>query len=269
MFLGIVGMIDDEDTDSCIRGNGKTCSLTYYLYRYKKEKGKKIWTNYETTFSDEVIGLQAMIDKAREYYDEKITPDFILGVTEMQDLINSIGSKVEETMFIDAFANQMRKLETDCLYDTQRLKNIHLRLRSHTENIFIPFKYHLDGEPCNFDRCLEKHFIDIHSYKPFRDYPIKRIKAWEVGKLYHTKDIIKDKLCIPKLEKENTKKNKDKALKKEFLAHPKIPVAIKELVKTYDFEDEKLKKILENYSKEENKEDEKEENLLEWSKKHG
>lgn len=196
MFLALVGLIDDEQTDLCIRGNGKTCSLTYYLYKYHL-KGKKIWTNYDTTFSDEVLGFQEMINRLKELYQEKKKCDIILGVTEMQELINSIGSEKNQILFVDSFTNQMRKLDTDCLYDTQIHKNINIRLRRHTENIRIPFKLHTDGNRCNFDRCPENHLIDIYSWKPFLKYPIKRIKAYEVGKLYNTRDIIIDKLEIP------------------------------------------------------------------------
>ena len=56
MFMAFVGLIDDENSDLCIRGNGKTCAMTYYLYWYHT-KGKEIWTNYFTTFSDEIIGF--------------------------------------------------------------------------------------------------------------------------------------------------------------------------------------------------------------------
>lgn len=205
MFMAFVGLIDNENTELCIRGNGKTCCMTYYLYRYFL-LNKKIWTNYETTFSDEVIGFQEMIDRLKEMKKNNKVINIILGVTEMQELINSVGSEQNQIMFVDSFANQMRKLNTDCLYDTQVHKSINIKLRRHTENIRIPLKLHEDESVCNFDRCAEKHLIDIRSFKPWRDYPIKRIKAYEVGKLYNTEDIVIDKLEIPKEEKTQKKK---------------------------------------------------------------
>jgi hypothetical protein len=129
---------------------------------------------------------------------KKVT--IILGVSEMQDLISSVGSDKYQTLFVDSFANQLRKLDTDCLYDTQVLKSIHIKLRRHTENIRIPMKLHLNEVYCNFDRCDQKHLIDIYSYKPFNKYPIRRIKAWQVGKLYNSKEMVYDKLVIPKGE---------------------------------------------------------------------
>jgi len=197
MFMAIVGLIDDEITDLCIRGNGKTCTLTYYLYRYKLQH-KQIWTNYYTTFSDKIIGFQEMIDTLREMKQAEEEINVILGVTEMQELISSVGSDKQQTMYVDSFANQMRKLNVDCIYDTQVLKSIQIKLRRHTENIRIPFKLHLDGIQCNFDRCEKKHLIDIYSYKPFIKRPIRRIKAYEVGKLYRSSDMVIDKLDLPK-----------------------------------------------------------------------
>lgn len=209
MFMAIVGMIDDEQTDLCVRGNGKTCTLTYYLYRYYLQ-GYEIWTNYYTTFSKKVIGFQEMINLLRDLHKENelkikggLTPkkiQIILGVSEMQDLISSVGSDKYQTLFVDSFANQMRKLDVDCLYDTQILKSINIKLRRHTENVRIPMKLHLNEDYCNYDRCEKKHFIDIYSYKPFQKYPIRRIKAWEVGKLYISKEMVYDKLIIPKSE---------------------------------------------------------------------
>ena len=207
MFLAVVGLIDDENTDLCIRGNGKTCSLTYYLYRYYLQE-YEVWTNYYTTFSKRIIGFQEMINRLREIHKENELKKqagiivkknkIVLGVSEMQDLISSVGSDKFQTKFVDSFANQMRKLDADCLYDTQVLKSINIKLRRHTENIRIPMKLHLNEEYCNFDRCEQKHLIDIYSYRPFQKYPIRRIKAYEVGKLYNSKEMVIDELIIPK-----------------------------------------------------------------------
>jgi hypothetical protein len=207
MFTAFIGLDDDEETELCIRGNGKTCSMTFYLFLYFLDN-YEVWTNYFTTFST-LKGFQQMITDLREIRKDedlrKVPKDkrrkIVFGVTEMQDLINSMGSTVEQTLFVDSFTNQMRKLDADCLYDTQIFKNVHIRLRRHTENKRIPFKFHLDGSECNFDRCEKKHFIKIYSLKPFKKGMIRKIKAWEVGKLYNSKEMIEDILEIPKREK--------------------------------------------------------------------
>ena len=50
MFMAVVGLIDDENTDLCIRGNGKTCSLTYYLYRYYLQGYEVVSANRVSTY---------------------------------------------------------------------------------------------------------------------------------------------------------------------------------------------------------------------------
>ena len=198
MFIAFVALEDDEDTDTCPRGNGKTCAEVYYLYRYKKI-GYIIWTNFYTTFSDKICGFQEMINEIKRMNENgEDTSKIILGITEMQELINSIGSSLEQTLFVDSFANQMRKLKVSCFYDTQILKHIHKRLRRHTENIRMPIKIHENGNECNFDNCDKKHLIVIRSKRPFKKQPLKIIKAWEVGKLYNTNEIVIDTLIIPK-----------------------------------------------------------------------
>lgn len=207
MLMAFVGRMDDELTDLCIRGNGKTCSMVFYGYLYHK-KGYKIWSNFKTSFSDKIIGFQEMINTLREMKKRNEEIRVVLLVTEMQDLINSLGSTTEQTLFVDSFANQLRKLDVDCLFDTQIFKNINVRLRRHTENIRIPIKYHLNGQQCNFDRCQKKHYILIYSQQPYKINPLRKIRAYEVGKLYDSKEMIIDKLEIIKEEKPKEEKIK-------------------------------------------------------------
>lgn len=214
MFMGIIGLLDDEDTDRCPRGNGKTCTLTYYLYRYY-QKGYTVWTNYYTTFSSEVIGFQEMINRLKKMKMEneilkaegKPVKKYkiVLGVTELQEIINSVGSTNAQVLFVDSFTSQIRKLDVDCLYDTQILKHLHKRVRRHTENIRLPVKIHTNGIECNFDRCAKKHKILIYSIKPSRKYPIKCINAWVVGKLYVSDDYIIDKIELDEPVKKSKK----------------------------------------------------------------
>ena len=214
MFLGIIALLDDEETDRCLRGNGKTCTLTYLLYKYKL-KGYRVWTNYYTSFSDEVIGFQEMINKLNAIYKKNeelkkekkpiINYKIVLGVTELQEIINSVGSSTDQVLFVDSFTSQIRKLDVDCLYDTQVLKHLHKRVRRHTERILIPIKYHTDGKECNYDRCKKDHLIFIHSYKPFKKYPVKVIKDWKVGKMYDSFQRVEDKIIIEKINKKGVK----------------------------------------------------------------
>jgi hypothetical protein len=191
VIICFAGTRDDESYLS-IRGNGKTCSMTGYAYLDYLE-GRHIWSNYKTTFSEEIIGFQTMIDKIG------LTPhpDYILCITEMQELLNSIGSTTEQVRFIDKFATQLRKLDVDVYYDTQRFNNIHKRLRIHTDVILIPEKHHFDNKQCNFDRCKKPHKIYVYSEKPYFKRARKCFDATIVGKLYDSAEFMIDELRIP------------------------------------------------------------------------
>jgi len=195
MIVAIVGTMNDE-TNCPISGNGKTCSMVGYAY-LDYLKGKHIWSNFETTFSEEVIGMQKMI----EQIGDKEHPDTILLISEMQQVLNSIGSSYDQILFIDMFASQLRKLDVDLYYDTQRFNNIHKRLRVHTDVILIPKKYHIDNSPCNFNRCMKPHKIYIYSEKPYINEHRIIFDASRVGQLYNTKEIVMDKLIIPSRKK--------------------------------------------------------------------
>ena len=207
MITCFAGTITDV-TDTCIRGNGKTCSMTGIGYMAHMA-GQTIYSNYYTDFSEEVIGLQAMIDMIKEESDklkrgeikESKFKNSMLLVSEMQKILNSIGSTTNEIIFIDNFCSEIRKHDLDFCYDTQRYKNIHLRLRTHTDNIFLPMKYHLDNTPCNFDRCKKAHKIYLYSFKPHMPKPRLIFDAVRVGKMYNSNEIVMDELKIPNKRK--------------------------------------------------------------------
>lgn len=195
MIIAFIGTLDDE-SETPISGTGKTCSMTGFGYLDYLE-GSKIYSNYHTTFSEEVMGFQGMINKLRGV----MSPNVKLLVSEMQNVLNSIGSTQQQVLFIDSFASQMRKIDVDLYYDTQRLMNIHKRLRVHTDVILVPYKCHMDNRPCYFNRCQKPHKIFVYSHKPYREKPITCFDASEVGKMYNTFEIVYDALNIPKKQK--------------------------------------------------------------------
>jgi len=192
MIVAFIGTMDDESMTP-ISGTGKTCGMTGYGYMDYLE-GNKIYSNYFTNFSEEVLGFQAMINKLKGVP----SPNTKLLVSEMQNVLNSIGSTQQQVLFIDSFASQMRKIDVDLYYDTQRFMNIHKRLRVHTDVILIPYKAHMDNQACYFNRCQKPHKIYIYSQKPYKPKPIMCFDATEVGKMYNTFEIIYDVLNIPK-----------------------------------------------------------------------
>jgi hypothetical protein len=214
MITAFIGLDDDEDTELCIRGNGKTCSMVFYLYLYHV-LGYLVWTNFHTVFSDKIIGFQEMIDTLRLMRKNGDNRKVVFGVSEMQDLLNSMGTTKEQSLYVDSFTNQLRKLNADLLYDTQIFKNVNIRLRRHTENKRIPFKYHIDGSECNFDRCEEKHIIKVFSLRPFKKGVRRILKAWEIGKLYNTNEMVIDQLILEPHEK--PKKEKKEKISSEIV----------------------------------------------------
>lgn len=195
MIVAFIGTMDDE-SDTPISGTGKTNSMTGYAYLDYLE-GNKIYSNYHTEFSEKTLGFQAMINELKGNF----SPNIKLVVSEMQNVLNSIGSTQQQILFIDSFASQMRKIDVDLYYDTQRFMNIHKRLRVHTDVVLIPYKCHMDNQACYFNRCKKPHKIFVYSQKPFKEKPVMCFDATEVGKMYDTYEIIYDVLNIPKKEK--------------------------------------------------------------------
>jgi hypothetical protein len=199
MIAAFIGCYDEEEIRTPISGTGKTCGMTGFG-KLDNDEGKIIWSNYKTSFSTEVLGMQAMIDKIST---EVIDYDLVLLVTEMKKILNSCGSTQNEILFIDNFVSQLRKIggdkgSVDLYWDDQRYMSIQKRLRIHTTNILIPYKTHLDDSPCYSTKCKDYHKIYIFSHKPFLEDEIIIFDAVEVGKLYNTYEISFDKLNIPK-----------------------------------------------------------------------
>lgn len=197
-IMGFIGCYDDEEITTPISGNGKTLSMTAFG-KLDNDNGKTVWSNYYTTFSEKVIGMQKMIDIIRT---EKIDFELVLLVSEIQNIIDSCGSSQKEILFIDNFARQLRKVgedkgSVDLYYDNQRFMSLQKRLRIHTTNLLIPLKTHFDNQPCLSVKCKAPHKIFVYSHKPFNPNPIKCFNAHRVGQLYNTYEIVYDKLHIP------------------------------------------------------------------------
>lgn len=192
MIVAFVGTMEDESFCP-ISGNGKTISMVFVSYLDNIEKGKTIWSNFYTDYSEKICGMQEMINNI----GDKPHPHLILCLSEMQKIINSLGSENKKVLFIENFASQLRKLDIDLYYDTQRFKNIHVRLRTFTDIIFIPRKFHFDGRECNYNLCDEEpHMITLYSAKPLREDELITFDAAKVGAHYNTRQIIYDKITL-------------------------------------------------------------------------
>lgn len=200
MIVAFVGTIDEDESALPITGNGKTVSMTGYAYTDYLHN-REIWSNYKTDFS-EFMGFQEMINRIEEsVLNEKINPKLILCVTEMRRILDAIGSTTEQVLYIDNFAEQIRKMDCVLYYDTQRFNSIHKRLRIHTNVILIPFKTHMDDRPCYLPSCMKPHKIYVYSHKPQISKPRVCFNAANVGQHFNTKEFCRDKLIMPKKTK--------------------------------------------------------------------
>jgi hypothetical protein len=196
------GCMNDEERLNSIIRNGKTCAMVGYNYLDYSKNNFEVWTNYECSFAEyENIGMQAMIDKIRN--EDISNRKIIMSVTELGDILDSIGSNRDEVLFINAFLRQLGKFggeNGEVLFrgDLQRFNDLQKRFRIHTTDILIPGKFHLDNNTmCNSSKCKRPHKIKVYSEKPMYNDCVKIFNAVKVGAMYNTYQITKDKLKIP------------------------------------------------------------------------
>jgi hypothetical protein len=197
MIIAFVGTLDEDESALPITGNGKTVSMTGYgLIDYKK--GREVWSNYKTDFSSEIIGFQEMITRINYAVENNQTNSkLVLLVTEMRKILDAIGSTTEQIIYVDNFAEQIRKLGCTLYYDTQRFYSIQKRLRIHTNVILIPHKTHLNDRACYLPSCMKPHKIYVYSYKPEKQKPVKCFNASVIGKHFDTLEFCNDSLNLP------------------------------------------------------------------------
>ncbi|MDD2208260.1 MAG: hypothetical protein PHU45_02775 [Bacilli bacterium] len=199
-----IGCIDEEVRHTSIVRNGKTCSMVGFNY-LDYLNGWEIWTNYACNFAKfENIGFQAMIDKIRA--EDMTHRHVVLSVTELGDILDSVGSKTQEVLFCNAFLRQIGKIgdstgEIIFRGDLQRYNDLHKRFRIHTTEVLVPVKFHQDDDTqCNANKCKRPHKIKVYLYSPypaFEEKPLKVFDAMKIGKMYNTYQVSYDHLKIP------------------------------------------------------------------------
>ena len=210
IISSIRGLGEEYEDYGSVRGNGKNVLETFALYE-DYENGRKIFTNYYTTFSEQMSFqniIQYLKDNPKEFQSRGVS----FGISEIQTAFNSIGNSKAVTMLVSTVAAQTRKLNCDMYYDLQILWEAGNRLRNQTDVILRPIKLHADGTICLKDSCEEEHWVIAHSIKPPKPYNILRdekgnemaINCQEIGKLYDTNELIFDEIIIP--TKKNSKK---------------------------------------------------------------
>lgn len=236
------------------KGNGKTLCLVYYGYREASEQGRKVFSNFHTKFStyrpaqDIFNDLGHLLDLAGKYGAYGTITDIIKNfdsifahyplkpaeqtefyeirslfteyygslvlLTEFQKFFNSLGTSTKTVKWIEGIMTQLRKLEIDLMWDSQRPISAGNRTREYTETFLVPQKFHEDDlSPCDKDICNREHLVYIYSDIPFREKELVILVAKEVGSLYDTNEIIGDNLCSP-IEQEKDEEDKKKQAKK-------------------------------------------------------
>lgn len=225
-FVGIYDeSIDDENNSS--RGGGKTTGIVYYLHADYENESRHIFTNFKCSFA-KVMSAQNIVNELIQNQKIYLKEGVSVGLTEMQTVLNSLGSSAKQILFLNYWAGQTRKLNCDLNWDIQRYWDANNRLRSQTDNILKPMKYHANGKHCRIDRCTEHHYVKIFSEKPYRKYPItdnEVIDTWETGKLYDTNELVFDNITFDTSTKEKRAEPIIKLAKLEKIKKlDKIPV---------------------------------------------
>lgn len=169
-------------------GNGKTMAMSYYGYQDHK-KGRKIVSNYFTSFSE-----QMTVEEMVTLFDTTDLQNITLLIDEIHVIFDSLGHKQGKTRLITNMITQTRKRKVDLYYTCQRWMSVNKRLRDMTTCVFLPYKIHLGtAQECNIDHCEQPHEIVITCQYPFKPWPLKVLNAREVGKLYDSNQIIREK----------------------------------------------------------------------------
>ena len=185
MITAVVGIFE-KISESGIRGNGKSLTMSYYLYKDFLE-GRRIYANYKLNFPSTKLNIN---DLTKLILKEELQ-NISIGFDEIQVVLNSIGTKKEVLGPIDRLISQTRKRNVDVYYTTQRFRNVHIRLRQQTDIVLQPYKVHVDNSICYVDRCKKKHKIIVKSVYPFETNYLE-LNCQKIGELYDSNEIIFD-----------------------------------------------------------------------------
>lgn len=250
------------------KGNGKTLCLVYYGFCENRDYGRKVYSNFHTKYSiykpaqeifedlgrlldlagkygaygtigeiiknfDHIFAHYALSQTAQtELYEiRSLFTEYygcLILLTEFQKYFNSLGTSTKTIKWIEGILTQLRKVEIDLMWDSQRPISAGNRSREYTETFLVPQKFHsADLSPCDKDICGEDHLIYVYSDIPFREKELVILDAKEVGALYDTNEIIGDNLCTPGEKSTEEKKEKKAKARKKTQAEeeaPEIPV---------------------------------------------
>ena len=175
---------------SSMRGNGKTLSAVYLAY-LEYQKGKKIYTNFYTSFST----MYKMNDLIQMFSDNRLH-DCLVIIDEGQVYLNNSGVSVKtRKSLITNFIAQTRKADIDIIITTQRFMQLHKELREQTDVILLATKYHYNKhcltEVCKVDNCTKDHAVRLFNMNTGQYLPYI-LDCKEIGRLYNSNEIVLD-----------------------------------------------------------------------------
>lgn len=194
-YLNVIG--------GSIRGNGKTLSAVYFA-KEEYDKGRKIYTNFKTTFST----MYKINDLITMFNDGKLQNVLVI-IDEAQIYLNNTGTSTQQRKaMITQFIAQTRKSNVDIILTSQRFMQLHKELREQCDIILIASKYHYNSrgltDLCTIDNCKRPHCVRLFSMNSSSYLPIV-LDCEKIGKLYDSNEIVLDKLEFAKPEKKKIK----------------------------------------------------------------
>ena len=204
----IVGCLDEEQIPTV--GNGKTLTSVAIAYDYYFKYGRKIYTNFTTTFSEK-LDPSDMIDLV---YTGKIPYGSLIILDEIQQWLESAGKRNEDAKNLLNIFRQHRKIGIDIIGTLQRYRDLYKRVRAITDYVVVAQKFHVRRTsnellytPCMMGagKCSRHHYIKTVSAVPNDGSYSLLLDVNRYKSLYDTNEKITYSYEHIKVEKEDRK----------------------------------------------------------------
>lgn len=126
----IYGWIPKPDSDP--RGSGKTGGMTWKLHQRKLE-GRKVITNYETVFSDDLVSADMMAASSEDPEIQELFRGSVMGTTEVHQFMESRRTQKGDQLRVTYSILQLRKLRVEYHWDSQAVHQVEKRLVDQTD----------------------------------------------------------------------------------------------------------------------------------------
>ncbi len=146
--MKIFGWIPKPQADP--RGSGKTGGMTWHLHQRKLE-GRRILTNYETVFGDDLVNADMMAASSDDQELIKLFREAVVGLTEVHQFLESRRTQKTDQMRVTYSILQLRKLRSELHWDSQAVHQVEKRLIDQTDYII-----HCENLGCGEITCINQ-----------------------------------------------------------------------------------------------------------------